>query len=167
MSRTTPLTNKRTGRYGTYVEILQPRFEHWKQSAQEKAGSPNLLNSALLNRMDLVSKNSKNSLFPSLQLCFSLLSPSPLHSFLLNKCKQRGGLGGMSVTKSNGSLQILQARFTRSQARKTTEGHEVYSPRTLSRPPPPSSVCHFFSETVVLQTSNSLTSPFSKRVHLY
>lgn len=47
----------------------------------------------------------------------------------------------MSVTKSNGSLQILQARFTRSQARKTTEGHEVYSPRTLSAPP---SVCLFF-----------------------
>lgn len=66
-------------------------------------------------------------------------------------------------------------RFTRPQARKTTEGHGVLLPARSLPPPslhPP--VCFlfcfvlcvyflFFPETVALQTSHSLTSPFSKR----
>lgn len=110
-----------------------------------------------LNEWMLEQENQK-TLFPQCKLRLSSFMSSSSHSVLLNKCNQRGGLGGMSVTKSNGSLQILQARWTGSPARKTNEGRKVYSPHILSRSP---SLCLRF-----LQTSNFLTFPFSKSVHL-
>lgn len=119
---------------------------------------------ALSNRMDeRECGNTENLLFPPRrELCFPLLCPSPLHRAVPNKCNQRGSLGGMSVTKSNGSLQILQEGWTSPlPARKTTEGHDgALSPHPLSVSLPP--LFFFF----FLQTSNFLTFLFSKSVHL-
>lgn len=85
-------------------------------------------------------KVKKNSFSPPrCKLCLSPSCPSPSHSVLLNKCKQWGGLGGMSVTKSNGSLQILQARLTWSPQERRLKDTRCTLP-TCSRSLPPS-VC--------------------------
>lgn len=53
------------------------------------------------------------------------------------------------------------------QERRLKDTRCTLPARSLGLPHPLLSAFFFFSETVVLQTSNSLTSPFSKRVHLY
>ena len=114
--------------------------------------------------MNVSAGTPRTSFFPRCELCFSLFCPSPLHRAVLNKCNQQGSLGGMSVTKTNGSLQILQARWTSlSLQERRLKDTMVYCPHIPSRSP---SLCFFFF-FFFLQTSNFLTFLFSKSVHLY
>lgn len=89
---------------------------------------------ALLNQMNEC-KYRISSLFP--------LCPTPLHSVLLSKCNQQCGLGAMSVTKTNGSLQILQARRTRPLWGRRVKGTRCPLP-TSPLPGFPPSDCFFW-----------------------
>lgn len=84
----------------------------------------------------------KKLFFSWCKLCLSPICLSPLHSVLPNKCNQKGGLGRMPVTKSNGSLQILQARWTGSlQERRLKDIRCTLPTSSLCLPP---SVCFFW-----------------------
>lgn len=109
--------------------------------------------------MDVSAGKSRNSFFfPWCRLCLSPSCLSPSVSVLLNKCNQQGGLRGMSVTKSNGSLQIPQARWTGSLKEDDWRTQGVLSPHPLSVSP---FLCLLF-----LQTSNILTFSIFKECPL-
>lgn len=143
MSKTTPLTNKGTAGQIWYIHRdSQVQIQIQKKQCQCQRKQKEKKPICTLKSNGCKCRKIKKLFFsPRCKLCLSPSCPSPSRSVLLNKCKQQGGLGGMSVTKSNGSLQILQARLTWSRQERRLKDTRCTLP-TCSRSLPPS-VCFF------------------------
>lgn len=116
MSKTTPLRDKGSSRQIWYIhresQVQSQRYKNCQSWSESRLWEHTQILWYSQNRIGGYKCRKIKTFFPQCKLCFYPSCPSPSHSVLLNKCKQQGGLGGMSVTKSSGSLQILQARLT-------------------------------------------------------